>query len=109
MKFFKSPLFVAVLTVFLGVFFISIVFMQSKNTPSVENKTDNTVPQKVKTTAVTETKPTTGTPISFAKKVEEKTTTEDHQVLVSFLNEENQKIAAKEVPLYEITKVEKGS
>ena len=109
MKFFKSPLFVAVLTVFLGVFFISIVFMQSKNTPSVENKTDNTVPQKVETTASSETKPKTGTPISFAKKVEEKTTTEDQQVLVSFLNEENQKIAAKEVPLYEITKVEKGS
>ena len=108
MKFFKSPLFVAVLTVFLGVFFISIVFMQSKNTPSVEKKTDNTVSPKVETTATTETKPTTSTPISFTK-VEEKTTTEKQQVLVSFLNEENQKIAAKEVPLYEITKVEKGS
>ena len=108
MKFFKSPLFIAVLTVFLGVFFISIIFMQSKNTPTVENKPNNTVPQKVEPKASNETKPTTSTPISFAK-VEEKTTTEKQQVLVSFVNENNQAIAQKEVPLYEITKVEKGS
>ena len=108
MKFFKSPLFIAVLTVFLGVFFISIIFMQSKNTPTVENKPNNTVSQKVEPKAGDETKPTTSTPISFAK-VEEKTTTEKQQVLVSFVNENNQAIAQKEVPLYEITKVEKGS
>ncbi len=108
MKFFKSPLFIAVLTVFLGVFFISIIFMQSKNTPTLENKPNNTVSQKVEPKASDETKPTTSTPISFAK-VEEKTTTEKQQVLVSFVNENNQAIAQKEVPLYEITKVEKGS
>ena len=38
MKFFKSPLFVAALTVFLGVFFVSIVFLQNKNKPNVETE-----------------------------------------------------------------------
>lgn len=115
MKFFKSPLFVAVLTVFLGVFFISIVFMQSKNTPTVD-KNLNTVqkqptnqPQQDLSTAKKSEEPITSEqPISFSK-VEEKTTTEKQQVLVSFLSEDNKQITSKEVPLYEITKVEKGS
>ena len=81
MKFFKSPLFVAVLTVFLGVFFISIVFMQSKNTPTVD-KNLNTVqkqptnqPQQDLSTAKKSEEPITSEqPISFSK-VEGKTTT----------------------------------
>ena len=113
MKFFKSPLFVAVLTVFLGVFFISIVFMQSKNTPTVVDKNVNTAqsqnqtqPQQALSISKTSTKPSTSEPISFSK-VEEKTTTEQQKVLVSFLSEDNKQITSKEVPLYEITKVEK--
>ena len=115
MKFFKSPLFVAVLTVFLGVFFISIVFMQSKNTPTVVDKNVNTAqsqnqtqPQQALSISKTSTKPSTSEPISFSK-VEEKTTTEQQKVLVSFLSEDNKQITSKEVPLYEITKVEKGA
>ena len=112
MKFFKSPLFVAVLTVFLGVFFISIVFMQSKNTPTVVDKTDKTAQPQEQLKLSTTKAPTTSKetePITFSKKVEEKTTTEKQQVLVSFLGEDNKQISTKEVPLYEITKVEKGS
>ena len=112
MKFFKSPLFVAVLTVFLGVFFISIVFMQSKNTPTVVDKTDKTAqpqqPLKLTTTKTPTAENTTSQPISLSK-VEEKTTKEMKQVLVSFLGDDNKQITSKEVPLYEVTKVEKGS
>ncbi len=118
MKFFKSPLFVAALTVFLGVFFVSIVFLQSKKEPNVETNTTSKNTPSAKTT-VSET--TTETPSSAIfntvsasnsetqAEPETKTTKEKKQVLVSFFDDDNKEISKKEVPLYEITKVEKGN
>lgn len=117
MKFFKSPFFVAVLTVFLGVFFLSIIFMQSKKTPSVDSKTSSVSSQN-KTVPETSYKPNTSnttnitennTQVNNTSISKEILTTHKQNVLVSFINEDNKEISSKEVPLYEITKREKGT
>ncbi len=115
MKFFKSPLFVTALTVFLGVFFVSIVYLQSdKNKPDVSTKTTSI--NKTEATSEISSKESTSETSSIFNSVsasnseaEIKTTKEKQQVLVSFFDDENKAIYAKEVPLYEITKVEKGN
>lgn len=106
MKFLKSPLFVAALTVFLGVFFLSIVFMQSKNKPSIKTNT-NISSKKIDSTKKT-SMPIPNI-IDENTNSEIKTTKEKQQVIISFLDEDNKEISTKEVPLYEITKVEKGN
>lgn len=110
MKFFKSPLFVAALTVFLGVFFVSIVFLQNKNRPNVETEKEvKSVNKTENTSEPSSNKSMFNTVSASNSEAEVKTTKEKQQVLVSFLDDENKEISTKEVPLYEITKVEKGN
>ena len=120
MKFFKSPLFVTALTVFLGVFFVSIVYLQSnKNQPGVTTKTES-IDKTEATSEISSNKISSdnntssnsslifNTVSASNSETQVKTTKEKQQVLVSFFDDDNKEIYAKEVPLYEITKVENG-
>ncbi len=108
MKFFKSPLFVAALTVFLGVFFVSIVFLQSKNKPDIGKKTDSVVTEK-EISSENSSSPLFNKVSASNSEVKTETIKETQLVKVNFFNDDNKEITSKEVPLYEFTKEKKGN
>ena len=108
MKFFKSPLFVAALTVFLGVFFVSIVFLQSKNKPSIEKGNESVTKAETETTSENSSSTLFSKEPKSTPEVKTETIKETQLVKVNFFNEDNKEITSKEVPLYEFTKEKKG-
>ncbi len=104
MKFYKHPMFIAALTVFLGIFFFSIIFIHVKSKPKVGTKTEG-----INVTEDDSNNPIDNTSSDYSSSSKSKTTTEKQQVLVSFFGDDNQIISSKDVPLYEITKEEKAN
>lgn len=105
MKFFKSPLCIAALTVFLGVLFASIVFMQIKKGQPVEQQAGKPAEQVSKTVEPVQSPSPADKNVSI---VEPKEITENVDVLVSFVGDNQKTVLAKQIPLYTVTKLEEN-
>ena len=108
MKFFKSPLFIAGLAVFLGVFAASIVFMQIQNGHGETKKNQSGHASAENTDQQSAVKP--DAPYSPAIKNVNLTgtrkTIEKLDATVSFVDSNNKFISSNQIPLYTITKLE---
>ena len=94
MKFFKSPLCIAALVVFLGAIFGSIVLLQKA--PSTPTTTDT--PTTSTEATVPEMATVEMTPPQYEQRIE------NQNVKVSFVTEQNNVVSVQDVPLYEIVK-----
>ena len=106
MKFLKSPLCIAAFTVLLGVLFASIVFMQiKKDQPPVEQQNGTATEQAKNAVEPVQSPSPADKNVSI---IEPKETTENVDVLVSFVGDNNKTVLAKQIPLYTVTKLQES-